>query len=47
MTTDSQVHDAATTVTVTSIDTTSCVNISTAMAPAEKSKNFAGIDFKR
>ncbi|PHT40609.1 hypothetical protein CQW23_19463 [Capsicum baccatum] len=42
MTTDSQVHDAATIVAVTSVSTTSRTNAPLAMAPAEKPKKFLG-----
>ncbi|KAM3284182.1 hypothetical protein P3S67_022980 [Capsicum chacoense] len=47
MTTDSQVHDVATTVAATSVATTSRTNALPAMAPAEKPKKLVGIDFKR
>ncbi|PHT38881.1 hypothetical protein CQW23_22454 [Capsicum baccatum] len=47
MTTDSQVHDAGTTMAATSIAMTSRINALQAMSPAEKPKKFAGIDFKR
>ena len=47
MTTDSQMHDAGTTMAATSIATMSRTNIPQAMAPAEKFKKFASIDFKR
>ncbi|XP_016549766.2 uncharacterized protein LOC107849719 [Capsicum annuum] len=47
MTTDSQVHDTATTVAATNIATTSQTNAPPAMTLAEKPKKFAGINFKR
>ncbi|KAF3655302.1 putative ankyrin repeat-containing protein-like isoform 2 [Capsicum annuum] len=45
--TDSQMHDAGTTMTATSIATMSRTNAPQAMAPAKKLKKFTGIDFKR
>ncbi|PHT36590.1 hypothetical protein CQW23_24290 [Capsicum baccatum] len=47
MTNESQMQDTATTVGATSITSTSQANAPRPMAPAEKSKKFAGIDFKR
>ncbi|KAF3642869.1 putative agglutinin-2-like [Capsicum annuum] len=47
MTTDSHVHDTATTVAATSVATTSRTSALQAMAPAEKPKKFTGVDFKR
>ncbi|PHU22222.1 Sugar transport protein 12 [Capsicum chinense] len=47
MTTDSQMYDASMTIAATGITTTSRANAPQPMAPIEKPKNFAGIDFKR
>ncbi|PHT62167.1 hypothetical protein T459_33980 [Capsicum annuum] len=47
MTNESQVQDAGTTMGATSIATLSCTNAPPAMAPAEKPRKFAGIDFKK
>ncbi|KAM3248701.1 hypothetical protein P3L10_010470 [Capsicum annuum] len=47
ITTDSQMHDASMTIASTGITTTSRANAPQPMAPIEKPKNFAGIDFKR
>ncbi len=47
MTNKSQMQDAATTVGATSIASTSRANAPQPMAPAEKPKKFAVIDFKR
>ncbi|KAF3647677.1 1-aminocyclopropane-1-carboxylate oxidase -like protein [Capsicum annuum] len=47
MTNESQIQDGATTVGATSIASTSQANALQPMAPAEKPKKFAGIDFKR
>ncbi|PHT75669.1 hypothetical protein T459_19191 [Capsicum annuum] len=47
MTTDSQIHDAATTVGDTSIATSSRTNALPTMALAEKPRKFMGIDFTR
>ncbi|PHT52426.1 Sugar carrier protein C [Capsicum baccatum] len=47
MTTDSQMHDASMTMAATGITTTSRANAPQPMAPIEKPKKFAGIDFKR
>ncbi|PHU00079.1 hypothetical protein BC332_29866 [Capsicum chinense] len=47
MTSDSQMQDAAMPVGTTNIATSSCTNAPPTMAPAEKPKNFVGINFKR
>ncbi|KAF3640668.1 hypothetical protein FXO38_22032 [Capsicum annuum] len=47
MTTDSQMHDAGTTMSATSIATMSRTNALQVMAPAEEPGKFTGIDFKR
>ncbi|KAF3647785.1 hypothetical protein FXO37_19780 [Capsicum annuum] len=47
MTNESQMQDAATTVGATSITSKSRANAPQPMAPAEKLKKFAGINFKR
>ncbi|KAF3681872.1 hypothetical protein FXO37_02664 [Capsicum annuum] len=47
MTNESQMQDVATTVGTTSIASTTQANALQPMAPSEKPKKFAGIDFKR
>ena len=47
MTSDRQMQDVATSVGATNIATSSRTNAPLTMAPAEKPKKFAGIDFKR
>ncbi|PHU09201.1 hypothetical protein BC332_21061 [Capsicum chinense] len=46
MTTESQMHDVATTVGANNIASSSRTNAPPTMAPAEKPKKFSGIDFK-
>ncbi|PHU20105.1 Pentatricopeptide repeat-containing protein [Capsicum chinense] len=47
MTTESQMHDVATTGGTNNIASSSCTNAPPTMAPTEKPGNFSGIDFKR
>ncbi|XP_016566986.1 uncharacterized protein LOC107865164 [Capsicum annuum] len=46
MNTESHVNDGVTSVTITIVATTSRTNIAPAMAPAEKSEKFSGVDSK-
>ncbi|PHT72414.1 hypothetical protein T459_23199 [Capsicum annuum] len=46
MTTESQMHDVATTVGANNIASSSRTNAPPTMAPVEKPKKFSGIDFK-
>ncbi|PHT45268.1 hypothetical protein CQW23_14426 [Capsicum baccatum] len=47
MTTESQMHDVATTGGANNIASSSCTNTPPTMAPTEKPGKFSGIDFKR